>query len=59
MCIEKIFLAMNVIDRQTHTKHNNIANVIYKYTQGAKDVKTGNLKRNVISSFAINMVNDI
>jgi len=30
-----------------------------KYTQGAKDVKTGNLKRNVISSFAINMVNDI
>ena len=29
--IEKIFLTMNVIDRQTHTKHNNIAKVIYKY----------------------------
>ena len=26
--IEKKFLAMNVIDRQTHTKHNNIAKVI-------------------------------
>jgi len=24
---------MNVIDRQTHTKHNNIAKDIYKYGQ--------------------------
>jgi len=30
VCVEKIFLTMNVIDRQTHTKHNNIAKVIYK-----------------------------
>ena len=33
VCVEKIFLNMNVIDRQTHTKHNYIAKVIYKYGQ--------------------------
>jgi len=33
VCIEKIFLTMNVIDRQTRTKHNNIAKVIYKYRE--------------------------
>ena len=27
---------MNVIDRQTHTKHNNIAKVMYKYGQKPK-----------------------
>ena len=30
MCVQKIFITMNIIDRQTHTKHNNIAKVIYK-----------------------------
>ena len=33
MCVEKVFLAMNVIDRQTHTKKNNIAKIIYTYGQ--------------------------
>jgi len=36
MCIEKIFLTMNVIDRQTHTKHNNIARVIYRFGQSKR-----------------------
>ena len=36
VCIEKIFLTINVIDRQTHTKHNNIAKVIYKYGQNKR-----------------------
>jgi len=30
---QQIFLTTNVIDRQTHTKHNNIAKVIHKYGQ--------------------------
>ena len=36
VCIEKIFLTMNVIDRQTHTKHNNIAKFIHKYGQNKR-----------------------
>jgi len=36
MCIEKIFLIINVIDRQTHNKHNNITKVMYKYGQKPK-----------------------
>ena len=34
ICVHrKKILTINVIDRQTHTKHNNIAKVIYKYGQ--------------------------
>jgi len=37
VCVEKIFLTMNVIDRQTHTKYNNIAKVIYKYGENKRE----------------------
>jgi len=37
VCIEqKIFLTTNVTNRQTHTKHNNIAKVIHKYGQNKR-----------------------
>ena len=33
MCVEKVFLAMNVTDRLTYSEHNNIAKIIYTYGQ--------------------------
>ena len=37
MCVQKkVFTTMNVIDRQTHIKHNNTAKVMYKYGQKPK-----------------------
>ena len=36
VCIEKIFLTMNVIDRQTLTKHNNTTKVTYRYGQNKR-----------------------
>ena len=41
----KIFLAMNLIDRQTHTKHNIIAKVIHKYGQNKRPKGKGNINK--------------
>ena len=40
----KIFLTINVIDRQTNTKHNNIEKVIYKHGQKKVIYKHGQKK---------------
>ena len=36
VCIEKIFLITNLIEKQTHTKHNHIAKYIHKYGQNKR-----------------------
>ena len=41
----KIFLTMNLIDRQTHTKHNIIAKVIHKYGQNKRPKGKGNINK--------------
>ena len=41
----KIFLTTNVIDRQTHTKHNNIAKFIQKYGQNKRLKRRGKIKK--------------
>jgi len=49
VCLEKIFLTMNVIDRQTHTKHNNIANIIYKYGQNKRQKGKRNINKEEVT----------
>ena len=40
----KIFLTRNVIDRQTHNKHNNIAKFIHKYGQNKRKMRNHDSK---------------
>ena len=49
VCIEKIFLTMNIIDRQTHNKQNNIAKVIYKYGQNKRYKGNGNINKEEVT----------
>jgi len=47
--ITKIFLTTNVIDRQIHTKHNNIANFIHKYGQNKRSKRRGSINKEEVA----------